>query len=49
MALMALANHPAIDLPITQQVHRLLQNQTTPMDALNILMSRVSKPEQIKI
>jgi glycerol-3-phosphate dehydrogenase (NAD(P)+) len=48
MVLMALANHAAIDLPITQQVHRLLQGQTTPVDALNILMSRVSKPEQIK-
>ncbi len=46
MVLMALANHAAIDLPITQQVHRLLQGQVTPIDALNILMSRVSKPEQ---
>jgi glycerol-3-phosphate dehydrogenase (NAD(P)+) len=48
MVLMELANHAAIDLPITQQVHRLLQGHTTPADALNILMSRVSKPEQFK-
>ncbi len=48
MVLMALANHADIDLPITQQVHRLLQGQVTPIDALNILMSRVSKPEQVK-
>jgi glycerol-3-phosphate dehydrogenase (NAD(P)+) len=48
MVLMELANHAAIDLPITQQVYDVLQGQTTPTDALNILMSRVSKPEQIK-
>lgn len=48
MVLMALANHADLDLPITQQVHRLLQGQVTPIDALNILMSRVSKPEQVK-
>ncbi len=48
MVLMALANHADIDLPITQQVHRLLQGQVTPIDALNILMSRVSKPEQVR-
>ncbi len=49
MVLMQLARHAAIDLPITQQVHRLLQGKTTPVNALNILMSRVSKPEQSKI
>jgi glycerol-3-phosphate dehydrogenase (NAD(P)+) len=48
MVLMELANHAAIDLPITQQVYNLLQGQTTPVDALNILMSRVSKPEQVR-
>jgi glycerol-3-phosphate dehydrogenase (NAD(P)+) len=49
MVLIELATHAAIDLPITQQVSRLLQGQVTPMDALNILMSRVSKPEEIRI
>ncbi len=49
MVLIELASHAAIDLPITQQVSRLLQGQVTPMDALNILMSRVSKPEEIWI
>jgi glycerol-3-phosphate dehydrogenase (NAD(P)+) len=48
MVLMELANHAAIDLPITQQVYNLLQGKTTPVDALNILMSRVSKPEQVR-
>ena len=46
MVLIELATHAAIDLPITQQVSHLLQGQVTPMDALNILMSRVSKPEE---
>lgn len=49
MVLIQLATHAAIDLPITQQVSRLLQGQVTPVDALNILMSRVSKPEEIRI
>ncbi len=49
MVLIELATHAAIDLPITQQVSRLLQGQVTPMDALNILMSRVSKPEEMQI
>ena len=49
MVLIELATHAAIDLPITQQVSRLLQGQVTPMDALNILMARVSKPEEIRI
>ena len=46
MVLIELATHASIDLPITQQVSHLLQGQVTPMDALNILMSRVSKPEE---
>ena len=49
MVLIQLATHAAIDLPITQQVSRLLQGQVTPVNALNILMSRVSKPEEIRI
>ena len=49
MVLIQLATHAAIDLPITQQVSRLLQSQVTPVDALNILMARVSKPEEIRI
>ncbi len=49
LVLIELATHAAIDLPITQQVSRLLQGQVTPMDALNILMARVSKPEEIRI
>lgn len=48
MVLMQLANQAALDLPIIQQVYHLLQGQITPIDALNILMSRVSKPEQVK-
>lgn len=48
MVLIQLATHAAIDLPITQQVSRLLQGQVTPVNALNILMSRVSKPEEIR-
>ena len=49
LVLIELATHAAIDLPITQQVSRLLQGQVTPMDALNILMARVSKPEELRI
>ncbi len=35
----------SIELPITEQVHRLIQGDSTPAEALNALMSRVSKAE----
>ncbi len=35
----------AIELPITEQVDRLIQGDSTPAEALNALMSRVSKAE----
>ncbi len=38
---------PAIELPITEQVDRLIQGHATPAEAVNALMSRVSKPEGI--
>jgi len=44
--LIQLATRAQIDLPITQQVHQLIQGQVTPADALNALMSRVSKSEK---
>ncbi len=37
----------SIELPITEQVDRLIQGHATPAEALNALMSRVSKSELV--
>jgi len=44
-ATVALAEHHKVEMPITQQVHRLLQNQITPRDAIRELMDRALKDE----
>jgi glycerol-3-phosphate dehydrogenase (NAD(P)+) len=38
-------DHQSIELPITEQVDRLIQGDSTPAEALNALMSRVRKAE----
>ena len=37
-----------LELPITEQVDRLIQGESTPAEALNALMSRVSKAERFR-
>ena len=37
-----------LELPITEQVDRLLRGESTPAEALNALMSRVSKAERFR-
>ncbi len=37
-----------LELPITEQVDRLLRGEATPAEALNALMSRVSKAERFR-
>ena len=37
-----------LELPITEQVGRLIQGESTPAEALNALMSRVSKAERFR-
>jgi len=44
-ATVALAARHGIDMPITQQVHRILEGQTSPRDAIRELMERTLKEE----
>jgi glycerol-3-phosphate dehydrogenase (NAD(P)+) len=44
-AAVALANRFGIEMPITQQVYRLLQDQISPKDAIRELMERTLKNE----
>ena len=41
-------NDRPLELPITEQVDRLIQGESTPAEALNALMSRVSKAERFR-
>lgn len=43
--LVKLANREAIPIPISRQVHRLLNGTVTPLDAVTALMERELKPE----
>ena len=44
-ATVALAREHGIEMPITQQVHRILQGKTAPRDAIRKLMERTLKNE----
>lgn len=44
-AALALARRYALEMPITQQVHRILQNEATPGDAVRQLMDRSLRGE----
>jgi glycerol-3-phosphate dehydrogenase (NAD(P)+) len=44
-ATVALAARHVIEMPITQQVHRILEGQTSPRDAIRELMERTLKEE----
>lgn len=44
-ATVVLARQLGIEMPITQQVHRILQNQISPQDAIRELMERTLKTE----
>jgi glycerol-3-phosphate dehydrogenase (NAD(P)+) len=44
-ATVALANRSGIEMPITQQVHRLLRDQISPQEAIRELMERTLKNE----
>ena len=44
-ATVALAARHGIDMPITQQVHRILEGQTSPREAIRELMERTLKEE----
>jgi glycerol-3-phosphate dehydrogenase (NAD(P)+) len=44
-ATVALARERGIEMPITQQVHRILQGKTSPRDAISKLMERTLKNE----
>ncbi len=44
-ATVALARHHGIEMPITQQVHRILQDQISPRQAIRELMDRSLKTE----
>jgi glycerol-3-phosphate dehydrogenase (NAD(P)+) len=44
-ATVALAERHGIDMPITQQVHRILEGQVTPREAIRELMERTLKDE----
>ena len=44
-AVVALAERYAVEMPITQQVHRLLQGQVSPREAIRELMERALKEE----
>jgi len=43
--LLQIANREQIPIPIARQVHRLLHNKITPMEAVEALMERDLKPE----
>jgi glycerol-3-phosphate dehydrogenase (NAD(P)+) len=45
MATVALATRQRVEMPITQQVHRILEGQTSPRDAIRELMERTLKEE----
>jgi len=44
-AVVALATRHTVEMPITQQVHRLLQGQVSPREAIRELMERTLKSE----
>jgi glycerol-3-phosphate dehydrogenase (NAD(P)+) len=44
-ATVALAARQRVDMPITQQVHQILEGQTSPRDAIRDLMERTLKEE----
>ena len=44
-AVVALAKHDTVEVPITQQVHRLLQGLVSPREAIRELMERTLKEE----
>jgi glycerol-3-phosphate dehydrogenase (NAD(P)+) len=44
-ATLALAEHHKVDVPITQQVHRILEGEVSPLEAIRILMERSLKDE----
>jgi glycerol-3-phosphate dehydrogenase (NAD(P)+) len=44
-AVVALAERHTVEMPITQQVHRLLQGQVSPREAIRELMERALKEE----
>ena len=44
-ATLALAKRYQVDVPITEQVHRILENEISPREAIRILMERSLKEE----
>jgi glycerol-3-phosphate dehydrogenase (NAD(P)+) len=44
-ATVVLATRHAIEMPITQQVHRILEGQVSPREAIRELMERSLKEE----
>jgi len=44
-AILALAARHQVDVPITQQVHRILEGEVSPLEAIRVLMERSLKEE----